>query len=99
MPIQTTVPGRWRLDSDSGDHQWRYLSEEESNRRPQSTAEKLFLGLQTVYEFPGPRENCFAKPKYQGVPLLSKPESFHDAAVNGWSFYERLQLDDGHWAC
>jgi hypothetical protein len=43
-----TDPGRWRLDVDEGVHRWRYLDELASMRRPQSAAEKYFLGLPTV---------------------------------------------------
>lgn len=43
-----TDPGRWRLDVDEGVHRWRYLDELASARRPQSAAEKYFLGLPTV---------------------------------------------------
>lgn len=43
-----TDPARWRLNSDAGDHHWLYVTPEEAERRPQSTAEKHFLGLPTV---------------------------------------------------
>lgn len=36
---------RWRLLTDCGDHHWRYLSEVESKRSPQSDAERHLLGL------------------------------------------------------
>lgn len=40
---------RWRLHNDRGCHIWRYLdSEEEAKKWPQSTADKWYLGLDTV---------------------------------------------------
>lgn len=40
---------RWRLDNDRGCHIWQYIeSDEELEKRPQHTAEKYFLGLDTV---------------------------------------------------
>jgi hypothetical protein len=49
----TKVPAtdltRWRLDVDGGRHNWRYVGEEESKKRPLSIAEKYFLGFPTVY--------------------------------------------------
>ena len=50
MTASTTDPTRWRLIVDEGVHQWRYVSEADSARRVQSTAEKYFLGLPTVSE-------------------------------------------------
>lgn len=39
----------WRLEADDGGrHVWRYLSEEEASKWPQSTVEKYWLGLPTV---------------------------------------------------
>ncbi|OBT81831.1 hypothetical protein VE02_09348 [Pseudogymnoascus sp. 03VT05] len=34
-----------------------------------------------------------------GAPTLPTPESFTDTALNGYSFFQRLQLEDGHWGC
>ena len=39
---------RWRLDSEKGAYRWLYLSEEDATQRPQTPAEKHFLGLSTV---------------------------------------------------
>jgi lanosterol synthase len=40
---------RWRLQNDRGCHIWHYLgSEEEAKKWPQSTAEKWYLGMDTV---------------------------------------------------
>lgn len=40
---------RWRLNNDRGRQTWEYLSsDEEVARRPQSVAERYFLGLDTV---------------------------------------------------
>ncbi|GKZ96109.1 hypothetical protein CBS63078_1975 [Aspergillus niger] len=81
MTASTTDPTRWRLIVDEGVHQWRYVSEADSARRVQSTAEKYFLGLPT------------------GLPSLEIPHSFQQSARNGFRFYQKLQLDDGHWGC
>jgi hypothetical protein len=48
MEIPKTELSQWRLDVDAGVHRWRYVDQEEAKRRPQSTAEKYFLGLLTV---------------------------------------------------
>lgn len=39
---------RWRLRTSEGSNRWNYISEEEAQQHPQSTAEKYFLGLLTV---------------------------------------------------
>lgn len=40
---------RWRLKDDRGCQTWHYMdSDEENNAWPQSTADKYFLGLNTV---------------------------------------------------
>jgi lanosterol synthase len=31
--------------------------------------------------------------------VLDQARDFRAAAVNGFTFYQTLQLDDGHWAC
>lgn len=46
--IPQTQPTRWRLHLNEGAHHWRYVDEDEAARRPQSAAEKYFLGLPTV---------------------------------------------------
>ncbi|KAJ5710308.1 hypothetical protein N7488_004464 [Penicillium malachiteum] len=52
----STDPGRWRLDVDGGVHRWRYIDDDTSTERPQSAAEKYFLGLPTgLPELPKPR--------------------------------------------
>jgi lanosterol synthase len=76
-----SVPEQWRLDSDEGDHSWRFVSKKEAARRPQSFQEKHFLGLKT------------------DAPKLKPASNFGEAAANGYSFLQKLQLDDGHWAC
>ncbi|KAG2411638.1 hypothetical protein HFD88_009194 [Aspergillus terreus] len=45
--IPQTQPTRWRLHLNEGAHHWRYVDEDEATRRPQSAAEKYFLGLPT----------------------------------------------------
>lgn len=35
----------------------------------------------------------------QGLPSLEIPHSFQQSARNGFRFYQKLQLDDGHWGC
>lgn len=39
---------RWRLKADHGRQTWHYLTEEQSKEWKQSTADKYFLGLDTV---------------------------------------------------
>lgn len=39
---------RWRLDSIEGAHRWCYLNEQETEKRPQTKAEKYFLGTLQV---------------------------------------------------
>lgn len=48
MEAGVTDLKRWRLDSIQGAHRWRYLSQTESAVRPQTKAEKQFLGIQDV---------------------------------------------------
>ena len=48
MKIPGTELSQWRLDVDAGVHRWRYVDQEEAKERPQSTAERYFLGLPTV---------------------------------------------------
>lgn len=46
---QKTDYTRWRLKDDRGCQTWHYLeSEEEIKAWPQSTADKYFLGMETV---------------------------------------------------
>jgi lanosterol synthase len=45
---KSTDKTRWRLKDERGVHTWHYLSEEEAKAWPQSTADKYFLGLDTV---------------------------------------------------
>lgn len=51
-----------------------------------------------------PRTECLCHrrtyrcPK-QGLPPLPISKTFHEAARNGFRFYQQLQLDDGHWGC
>lgn len=46
---KTTDRTKWRLHNDRGCHIWRYLdSEEEARKWPQSTADKWYMGLDTV---------------------------------------------------
>jgi lanosterol synthase len=56
VPLHSTKAGhertdytKWRLKDDRGCHTWHYLkTEEEIKAWPQSTADKYFLGLDTV---------------------------------------------------
>ena len=46
---QKTDPTRWRLLNENGRHTWHYLkTEAEAKEWPQSTADKWYLGLDTV---------------------------------------------------
>lgn len=47
---QTTDRSRWRLKDDKGVHTWAYLEDDEEARKwPQSTADKYYMGLDTVW--------------------------------------------------
>jgi len=37
--------------------------------------------------------------KPQNAHILPAPKSFTDVARNGYSFFEQIQSEDGHWAC
>lgn len=80
---------RWRLRSDNGDHEWRYLSAAESAASPQNFAERYLLGLTST-----PRAGVDSKPSPN-----PPPKSFQQAARDGFGFFARLQLPEGHWAC
>lgn len=47
-----TEPTQWRLDIKEGAHHWRYVDAIEAKERPQSAAERYFLGLSTVGAIP-----------------------------------------------
>jgi lanosterol synthase len=50
-PLQTgrTDSTRWRLRNERGVHTWHYLEDDEELRRwPLTTADKYFMGLDTV---------------------------------------------------
>jgi len=44
----TTDYTRWRMKADHGRQTWHYLTEEQAKEWKQSTADKYFLGLDTV---------------------------------------------------
>lgn len=50
--IATTDLCRWRLECKHGTHNWRYLTESDAEKSPQSFAEKYFLDLPTVGSLP-----------------------------------------------
>lgn len=74
---------RWRLadDVDIGVQRWEYLSPADVKLRPQSTAERYFLGLPI---------NANALPEAK--------DPIH-CARNGFDFYKKLQMPEGHWNC
>ncbi|KAJ1731063.1 hypothetical protein LPJ72_004141 [Coemansia sp. Benny D160-2] len=75
---------RWRLNVDNGRHTWVYLeTEAEAAARPQSFAERYWLGLEV--EMPEEQTRKHARRPMQ-------------AAQKGWAFFKRLQSEDGHWA-
>ncbi|KAJ2591834.1 hypothetical protein EV177_008826 [Coemansia sp. RSA 1804] len=75
---------RWRLNVDNGRHTWVYLeTEAEAAARPQSFAERYWLGLEV--EMPEEQTQKHARRPMQ-------------AAQKGWAFFKRLQSEDGHWA-
>ncbi|KAK1855411.1 oxidosqualene:lanosterol cyclase [Colletotrichum chrysophilum] len=75
---------RWRLSSQQGVHRWRYFPESEGNEPAQSHAEKYLLGTLN----PDKKQQA-----------ISKARSFDDTARDGFNFFTRLQLPEGHWAC
>ena len=93
---------RWRLrDTTDGRHVWDYLrSDAESAARPQTDADKYWLGIPLVRASSPPLS--LARVLYacgaQDCPPLPAPASPLDAARNGYTFYKHLQAADGHWA-
>lgn len=83
--LPTTDLARWRLHSHEGDHEWRYLSPAESAASPQSFAEQYLLGLTSSAD--------------EKFPPNGAPQSFEQAARDGFGFVSRLQMPEGHWAC
>lgn len=110
--IQYTDLRRWRLSSDCGDHHWRYLSEVESKCSPQNDAERYHLGLpllvgiqsngssftKSSLTFKQPATTPTPDARTNADPSNAKT-SYDEAARKGWSFFTRLQLSEGHWAC
>lgn len=89
---------RWRLITIGGIHRWSYLAEEDAKKQPLSFAEKYCLGLpQVLLQL---IEKCTLKQAdcVKETLKISEPQSFADSAANGLHFYQKLQLDDGHWA-
>ncbi|KAE9567932.1 Lanosterol synthase [Colletotrichum fructicola] len=75
---------RWRLSSQRGVHRWRYLPESEGNEPEQSDAERYLLGILD---------------QDKKKDAISNARSFDDTARDGFGFFTRLQLPEGHWAC
>ncbi|KAI8290815.1 Lanosterol synthase [Colletotrichum sp. SAR11_57] len=67
-----------------GVHRWRYLPESEGNEPEQSDAERYLLGILD---------------QDKKKDAISNARSFDDTARDGFGFFTRLQLPEGHWAC
>lgn len=89
LNLPATDLTKWRLYSHNGDHEWRYLSTPDSASSGQTFAEKHLLGLTST-------PPCGAGNKPSSAP---PPRSFDQAARDGFDFFGRLQLPEGHWAC
>ncbi|XP_035306416.1 lanosterol synthase isoform X2 [Cricetulus griseus] len=73
---------RWRLRNELGRQRWTYFQAEDDPGREQTGLEAHSLGLDT--------KNYFKD--------LPKAKTVHEAALNGVTFYAKLQAEDGHWA-
>lgn len=85
LNLPATDLTRWRLHSHEGDHEWRYLRPAESAASPQTFAEQYLFGL--------------TSDAVQTPSKTRQPRSFEQAARDGFGFFSRLQLPEGHWAC
>lgn len=73
---------RWRLHNELGRQRWTYYQAEEDPGREQTGLEAHSLGLDTTSYFKN----------------LPKAQTAHEGALNGVTFYAKLQTEDGHWA-
>ncbi|RDA95893.1 hypothetical protein CP533_5221 [Ophiocordyceps camponoti-saundersi (nom. inval.)] len=74
---------RWRLKDDDSCHTWHYLSDD-----------------QAAKDWPqSDAERYFLGLPLENAPPLPPAKTALDAAINGLSFYEKLQLPSGHWGC
>ncbi|TIC96193.1 Lanosterol synthase [Colletotrichum higginsianum] len=83
-PTFATDLTRWRLSSQDGVHRWRYLTQSEGDEPKQTEVEQYLLGI------------LHQEKKTAG---RSEARSFDDSARDGFSFFTRLQLAEGQWAC
>jgi lanosterol synthase len=75
----------------SSPEQWRLTSDE-------GDGEWIFVNKTEASKRPQSlRERQFLGLK-TNTPKLKAATSYGGAANNGWAFYEKLQMDDGHWA-
>src|SRR3990167_3116784 len=80
MEQQQTDLTKWRLEVDNGRQTWVYS---ENPDKPQSFAEKYFIGLTTEKD----TEDIAKK-------VATTNAEYVDKAIE---FYSKLQLEDGHW--
>ncbi|XP_021060874.1 lanosterol synthase [Mus pahari] len=73
---------RWRLRNELGRQRWTYYQAEDDPGREQTGLEAHSLGLDTRSYFTD----------------LPKAQTAHEGALNGVTFYTKLQAEDGHWA-
>lgn len=87
-----TDPSKWRLKVHEGRHMWEYHSgEEETEKGDHDKSSAL-------------PPHSFAEAYWLGhgdyeLPSMNKPTCAKEALDNGWEFFKRLQLEDGHWGC
>uniref|UniRef100_A0A8C5K659 Terpene cyclase/mutase family member n=1 Tax=Jaculus jaculus TaxID=51337 RepID=A0A8C5K659_JACJA len=73
---------RWRLRNELGRQTWTYFPGEEDPGREQTGLEAHSLGLDTRAYFKD----------------LPKAHTAREGAMNGMTFFTKLQAEDGHWA-
>ena len=104
IPVSPEQPftdySRWRLrDSDDGRHVWDFLKTDiELEARPPTNSDKYWLGLPLVSLYlPCSSVSFPTTSTEQNLPPLPKAKSPLDAARNGYTFYQKIQSNGGHW--
>jgi lanosterol synthase len=92
---------RWRLENVRGCQIWKYLESDEACREwPQSVADKYHLGMDTVSLLVPQRiPYVLCSHDSQNQPNLPPAKTPLQCVSNGLSFFSKLQLDPGNWAC
>ena len=98
-PSEKTDYSKWRLRDDHGNQTWHYLeSEQDLKDWPQSVADKYHLGLPTVSTC-GHQHRVWCTNANQGQPDLPRAKTPLQASRNCLTFFSKLQLPPGNWAC